>query len=158
MNKFWIPCLYLAFLCLSCNESILWEYDNPEGIFIETPPCAPVCTNRVLITCDADGREIRTPCEGDTPYCGYDNGNPICVPPGCHYNEVILNPGETTCDGNVKVMCMLENHSNHENCAELGQVCRAGECVDCEDGTKPLCFERPDVNHLIACTCDGPKG
>ncbi|MBO4350364.1 MAG: hypothetical protein J6A01_05380 [Proteobacteria bacterium] len=121
-------------------------------------PCAPVCTKRILTTCDEDGREVHTPCEGETPYCGYDNGRPVCVPPGCSYNSELLKPGETTCDGTVKVTCMEENWSLHENCADRGLVCRRGDCVNCEDGSKPSCFEDPNVYHLMICTCEPPRG
>ena len=147
--------IYLFISICGCSESPHWETISEHE---DDESCAPVCVNRILTTCDEHGREVHTPCEGETPYCGYDNGRPVCVPPGCKYYAEMLKPGETTCDDTVKVTCMEGNWSLHENCADIGQVCRQGECADCEDGSKPFCFEDQNVRHLIQCTCEPPRG
>ena len=153
-----LTCLiWMMPLLYGCGEAPYWESIDGDDVG-EPGQCAPVCVKRVLTTCDENGREGQTPCSGDTPYCGYDNGRPVCVPPVCNYNGELLKTGETSCSGTVKVTCMEDNWALHENCADRGLVCRHGDCVNCEDGSSPFCFEDPNVNHLLICICDTPRG
>ena len=147
--------LIILFFMFGCSEPPYW--DEPENN-VNVQPCATVCTHRILTICDEDGRAVQIPCEGETPYCGYDNGRPVCVPPVCNYNGELLKTGETSCSGTVKVTCMEDNWALHENCVDKGLVCRHGDCVSCEDGSAPFCFEDPNVKDLKRCTCEPSHG
>ncbi len=78
-----------------------------------------------LVHCLENGTDFdTTPC-GDGEFCQDDEG--LCAPWVCE-------PGVPECDGGAAVTCdeFGSGWGTTTDCEALGQVCAAGECVDCD--------------------------
>jgi hypothetical protein len=110
-------------LCAAC------EVGDPD------PGCDPRCERNDLMTCDAEGAAVRTPC-GDQR-CAADSPVPQCVPAAA----LPCEPGADTppaCENGRVLVCDAEAAYLLASPCEPGAVC-AGETATCREAAAIPC-------------------